>query len=123
MTTTDRDRLLREEHRRSYEHLARYHDANPGVLDNADTYMTAHGMMTEAQRDDLEHAGLYDPEHFRKLSGGRDPSASEIHDHHLLARSHGVKGVRSASELIDHVHGQLHGQPRRADGTFKPHHR
>jgi len=49
MTTTDRDRLLREEHRRSHEHLARYHDANPGVLNDPDTFITAHGLCTEAQ--------------------------------------------------------------------------
>jgi hypothetical protein len=109
---------MRAEHARSHEHLRRFHAANPHVLSDPDTYMTAHGMMTEAQRDDLEHAGLYDPEGFRKLSGGRDPSASEIHDAHLSARARGVKGVRQAHELIDHVAHRL-APPRRANGRFR----
>jgi hypothetical protein len=121
MSSGDHQARLRDEHARSHEHLRRYHGQNPGVLSNADTYRTAHGMMTEAQRDDLEHAGLYDPDGFRKLSGGRDPSASEIHDKHLEARTHSVRGVRQVPELIDHVHGELKKRERRRDddGRFR----
>jgi hypothetical protein len=108
---------MQAEHKRSHEHLRRYHEKNPGVLDDAETYLQAHGLSTDAQLEDLERAGLYDPEGFRKLSGGRGPTASEIHDKHLEARAHNIYGVRSADQLIDHVHSRL--RPRRADGTFR----
>jgi hypothetical protein len=117
MTTDHRERLLQEEHRRSHEHLRRFHAKNPHILSDPDTFMTAHGMMTDEQSRDLEATGLYDPEGFRKQSGGRGPTASEIHDKHLEARAHRVKGVRQASELIEHVHRRL-VPPRNKDGQF-----
>src|SRR5258706_9885921 len=77
---------MRAEHARSYEHLRRYHEKNPHVLSDPETYLQAHGRMTDEQARDLEAAGLYDPEKFRQQAG-RGPTASEIHDAHLSARA------------------------------------
>jgi hypothetical protein len=113
---------MRDEHARSHGHLKRWHEQNPGFLDDPETYLTAHGMMTDEQARDLEAAGLLDRAKFR-AQAGRDVRASEIHDKHLEARAHGVKGVRSADRLIEHVHNKLderRRQPRHDDGTFAP---
>ena len=60
---------LRAEHASSHAHLKRYHEANPHVLSDPETYLTAHGKMTDEQAKDLEAAGLYDREGFRKSAG------------------------------------------------------
>jgi hypothetical protein len=110
MSTDHRERLRRE-HEQSHAHLRRYHEANPGVLSNPETYLTAHGMMTDEQARDLNAAGV-------PLSA--NPTASEIQDAHLHMRAHAPHRVRSAERLIDHVHRQLHGQPPRdEDGRFR----
>ena|SRR5258708_7122457 len=114
---SDYHERLRAEHARSHTHLKRYHEQNPHVLSDPETYLTAHGLCTEAQIEDLERAGLLDRSKFRQQAG-RDVRASEVHDAHLEARTRGVKGVRQAHELIDHVARRL-PPPRRADGTFK----
>jgi hypothetical protein len=108
---------LKDEHARSHAHLRRYHEANPHVLSDPETYLQAHGRMTDEQAKDLEAAGLLDREGFRRQAG-RDPTASEIHQKHLEARAHGVKGVRQSHELIDHVARRL-SPPRDAEGRFK----
>jgi len=74
-------------------------------------------MMTDAQREDLERAGLLDREKFREQHG-RDVRASEIHDAHLHMRAHASHRVRSTEQLISYVHDRLHGQPRDKQGRF-----
>jgi hypothetical protein len=107
----EKAKRLAEEHARSHGHLKRFHADNPGVLSNPETYQRAHDLMTDAQADDLERAGLIDRELFRKQTG-RDVRASEIHDAHLSVGAHAPHRVRGASELIDHVHRRL-ASPRR----------
>jgi hypothetical protein len=107
---TDYHDRLAAEHRRSHEHLRRYREANPGALADDESYIEAHGKMTDAQLDDLKAAGV-------PLSA--NPTASEIHDAHLHMRAHAPHRVRSADRLIDHVHRQLHGQPRDENGRFR----
>jgi hypothetical protein len=114
MSSGDHQARLRAEYDRSHAHLKRYHEKNPHVLSDPETYLQAHGLCTDAQLADLRSAGA-------PLSA--NPTATEIHDAHLHMRAHAPHRVRSADRLIDDVHSQLHGQPRRADGTFAPHHR
>ena len=66
--------------------------------------------MTDAQLEDLKAAGV---------PFSANPTATEIHDAHLHMRAHAPHRVRSADRLIDHVHSQLHGQPRDENGRFR----
>ena len=118
---------LRDEHARSHDHLRRFHQENPGFLDDPAIRAMGHHLVTAAQASDLEKAGLYDPEGFRKLSSGRDPTPDEISQKHLEARTHGGYGVRRADQLIHHAAGEIEKripgvrrrQPRNEDGTFR----
>jgi hypothetical protein len=112
---TDRERRLQEEYDRSHDHLRRYHEKNPGALAHPEVQAMAHHLCTAEQLKDLEAAGLIDRDAFRRA--GREPTAQEIQDHHLLVRSHGGYGVRGADELIEHVHRRL-VPPRNKDGQF-----
>jgi hypothetical protein len=107
---TEQARRLSEEHARSHSHLKRWHEQNPGFLDDPDAYLEAHGRMTDAQLEDLKATGA-------PLSA--NPTATEIHDAHLHMRAHAPHRVRSAEQLIGHVARRL-TPPRRAYGTFKP---
>jgi hypothetical protein len=77
----------------------------------------AHHLATDAQREDLERAGLLDRAKFRQRAG-REPTAEEIQNKHLEARAHGGYGVRSADKLIDHVARRL-TPPRDENGRFR----
>jgi hypothetical protein len=106
---TDHHARIRDELDRSHGHLKRWHEQNPGVLSNPDTYLHAFGRITEEQAKDLKAAGV-------PLSAS--PTASEIHDAHLHMRTHAPNRVRSAEQLIGHVARRL--TPRDEDGRFAP---
>jgi hypothetical protein len=88
---------VRDEHSLSHASLRRFHEANPGFLHHPMVREVGHHLVTHAQRDDLERAGL--SEAFRKRAG-RDLTDSEVRDVHLRARAHGHP-VRPAHELIE----------------------
>ena len=120
-----RDRI-NDEHAKSHAHLKRFYETNPD-FSNSDVHALGHDLMTAEQLRDLEASGAYDGDYFRKQAG-RDPTPDEIHNKHLEARARGVRGVRSADKLIDHVAGQVEQRlphvkrrklpPRNAAGEF-----
>jgi hypothetical protein len=89
-----------EEHARSHEHLRKFHEANP-AFKHPDVHALGHHLMTAAQREDLERAGLINHDIFREVAG-RDLEDDDVHNLHLRARADGHRGVRGHKELVEH---------------------
>jgi hypothetical protein len=96
---------LDAEYERSHAHLRDFHARHP-QFSHPDVHAAGHRIVTAAQAEDLQQAGLLYPDIFQDVFK-RPMNENDIHELHLRARAEGKYGIRSTPQLIEHAAREL----------------